>query len=155
MTELRPRPVLRRPVLTELGALSRLCLRSKAHWGYDAAFMAACEAELTLSEADLADEIILLEGPDGLAGLAQVSFDQTDCYLEKLFIDPARMGRGYGRVLYDWAVAAACRLGATEMIIEADPDAAPFYTRMGAVRAGHAPSGSVAGRPLPRFVHPL
>ncbi|MHA7899364.1 MAG: GNAT family N-acetyltransferase [Henriciella sp.] len=155
MTELRPHPVLRHPALSELGSLSQLCLRSKAYWGYNEAFMAACAAELTLTENDLQDEMVVLEDENGLAGLAQVSFDQTGCYLEKLFVDPARMGRGYGRVLYEWAVATARRLGATEMIIDADPDAAPFYTRMGGVRAGEAPSGSVAGRTLPRFVHPL
>lgn len=117
--------------------------------------MAACVAELTLTENDLQDEMVVLEDENGLAGMAQVSFDQTDCYLEKLFVDPARMRRGYGRVLYEWAVATARRLGATEMIIDADPDAAPFYTRMGSVRLGDTPSGSVAGRTLPRFVHPL
>ena len=33
----------------ELQSLTELCLRSKAVWGYDAAFMAACRIELTLS----------------------------------------------------------------------------------------------------------
>ena len=53
------------------------------------------------------------------------------------------------------AVAAARKLGAHEMIIEADPGAAPFYERMGSRRAGEVPSGSVAGRVLPRYRHPL
>jgi hypothetical protein len=38
------------------------------------------------------------------------------------------------------------------MIIEADPDAAPFYRRLGARDAGLAPSGSIAGRMLPKLV---
>jgi hypothetical protein len=33
---------LRAPRLDELEALSDLCLRSKAVWGYDAAFLEAC-----------------------------------------------------------------------------------------------------------------
>nr|WP_211354784.1 hypothetical protein [Stackebrandtia albiflava] len=34
---------------------------------------------------------------------------------------------------------------------DADPGAEPFYRRMGAVRIGEAPSGSVPGRVLPRM----
>lgn len=38
---LRPLPVtLRAPTYGELHALAALCRRSKAHWGYDADFMA-------------------------------------------------------------------------------------------------------------------
>jgi hypothetical protein len=33
----------------EAGALSDLSLRSKAHWGYGAAFLEACRDELTLT----------------------------------------------------------------------------------------------------------
>lgn len=38
----------------EAGALTRLMLRSKASNGYDEAFMAACERELTLPESAIA-----------------------------------------------------------------------------------------------------
>jgi hypothetical protein len=41
----------------------------------------------------------------------------------------------------------AKKLGATD----ADPDAAPFYRKMGAYDVGQAPSGSVPGRMLPKF----
>ena len=51
--------------------------------------------------------------------------------------------------MFDWAADEARRLGARCMTIEADPFAAAFYERMGAVRIGVAPSGSVPGRKLP------
>ena len=147
---------LRPPVPSELPALSNLCLTSKAYWGYDAAFMAACVEELTLKESDLeTDPIVVLEDEDGIAGIAQLTFAPDGCYLEKLFIDPTRMGKGYGRHLYQWALQTATAKGADAMIVEADPGAAPFYERMGAARAGEVPSGSIAGRTLPRFIHPL
>lgn len=149
-------PTLRPPELQELAVLSSLCLRSKAHWGYDAAFMAACVEELTLTPQDVAtDPVIVLEDDRGHAGIAHVCMDNGICYLDKLFVEPDRMGLGYGRTLYVWAVNQARDLGATELVIEADPDAAAFYEKMGCVRDGDAPSGSVAGRTLPRFVHPL
>ncbi len=146
---------LRRARNEELSDLSALCLRSKAYWGYDDAFLAACAAELTLTAQDLEDPVIVLEDEGGLAGIAHVCLEGPDCYLDKLFVDTDRIGRGYGAILFDWAVAAARKLGAHEMIIEADPGAAPFYERMGSRRAGEVPSGSVAGRVLPRYRHPL
>ncbi|MCR9080108.1 MAG: GNAT family N-acetyltransferase [Hyphomonadaceae bacterium] len=142
--------------LEELEDLTALCLRSKAYWGYDAAFMAACVDEVTLTPEDLeCDPIGVLDDQNGLAGVAHVSLDQDGYYLDKLFIDTDRIGLGYGKSLFLWALGAARALGATELIIEADPDAAPFYEKMGCRRAGEVPSGSVAGRVLPRFVHPL
>src|SRR5476649_1400099 len=42
---------IRPALLDEADALSALCLRSKAHWGYDAAFMALSQDALTISPA--------------------------------------------------------------------------------------------------------
>lgn len=152
----RMTPRLRPARGDELADLSALCLRSKAYWGYDAEFMAACIEELTLSEQDFAnDPIAVLEDSNGIGGVAHVCVDAEACYLDKLFIDPDRIGRGYGRKLYLWALDAARALGARELVIEADPDAAPFYQRMGSLRTGEILSGSIAGRVLPRFVHTL
>lgn len=46
-------------------------------------------------------------------------------------------------------------MGADELIIEADPDAAPFYKRMGAEDAGLVQSGSITGRLLPKLIKDL
>ena len=39
----------------EAGFLSELALRSKAHWGYDAAFIEACRDELSVDADRLGD----------------------------------------------------------------------------------------------------
>ena len=72
-----------------------------------------------------------------------------DADLARLFIEPALIGAGVGRLLFQWAAAAARKLGADGITIEADPGAAPFHERMGARHAGFAPSQSIAGRMLP------
>lgn len=145
---------LRTPALPELPTLSALCLRSKAYWGYDAAFMAACADELTLTEEDLSDALVVAAQGETPIGVAQVSYD-GDCYLEKLFVDPNHMGHGAGRILFKWAVQAAGGLGASTMIVEADPDAVPFYEKMGCVAVGDVASGSIPGRRIPRLLHHL
>lgn len=134
----------------ELPALSALCLRSKAHWGYDAAFLEACRPELTLTGADLRNSHLRVARLDGLpAALMQLSRGANPADLEKLFVDPPHIGRGLGRLLFDEACALARAEGATALRIEADPDAAPFYATMGAQVIGDAPSGSLPGRRLP------
>ena len=47
------------------------------------------------------------------------------------------------------AAKTAREAGATALVIGADPRAAGFYRRMGAVEAGVVPSGSIPGRMLP------
>lgn len=144
---------LREPRADELAALSALCLRSKALWGYDDAFLAACARELTIGVDDLTDSFLqVAEDGDGPVGVAQLAVAGGEAGLEKLFIEPARMRTGAGRALFDWAVRTAKANGAKRLIIEADPGAAAFYRRMGAREDGTAPSGSIAGRSLPRLV---
>jgi GNAT superfamily N-acetyltransferase len=136
----------------ELPGLSELCLRSKAVWGYDDAFMIACRTELTLRPDELqSTHIQVAERDCTVVGLAQVKVAGTDADLLKLFVEPALLGSGVGRLLFEWATATARGLGAVRMIIEADPGAAPFYEHMGARHAGFAASQSIAGRMLPRM----
>ena len=136
----------------ELSGLSELCLRSKAVWGYDAAFMIACRTELTLRPDELrSTSIQVAERDSTVVGLAQVKVTGTDADLLKLFVEPALLGSGVGRLLFEWATATARGLGAVRMTIEADPGAAAFYERLGARHSGFAPSQSIPGRMLPRL----
>src|SRR5215475_3810915 len=145
--------LIRAPEVEELPALSELCLRSKAVWGYDAAFMAACRAELTFDPDDLVfSRIAVAEQGGRILGVAQVRMVGRDADLQKLFVEPAALRGGVGRALFAWAADAAGGMGASQMIIEADPDAAPFYRRLGARDAGLAPSRSIAARMLPKLV---
>jgi len=59
----------------ELADLTELCLRSKAVWGYDAAFLEACRAELTLGANDLtATHVAVAESGGTVVGVVQVEF---------------------------------------------------------------------------------
>jgi N-acetylglutamate synthase-like GNAT family acetyltransferase len=93
---------------------------------------------------------------DGKAiGVAQVNVINGEANLMKLFVEPGALHRGAGKALLVWATDVAKKLGATRLTIDADPDAAPFYRRMGAYDVGQAPSGSVPGRMLPRLAMKL
>ena len=144
--------VIRAPDVRELPALSELCMRSKAVWGYDADFMAACLKELTFVPGDLvSSRIAVAARGESVLGVAQVRMVGRDADLQKLFVEPSALRGGVGKALFDWAIEAAREMGASRMIIEADPDAAPFYRSLGARDVGFAPSGSIAGRMLPKL----
>jgi GNAT superfamily N-acetyltransferase len=144
---------IRAPTLDELSSLSDLCLRSKAVWGYDEEFMDAFRGELSFQPCDLHLTPIAVAECDGKPlGVAQVKLVGDEADLLKLFVEPAALRRGIGRILLAWATDVARKMGATRLIIDADPGAAPFYRRMAAYDIGQAPSGSVPGRMLPRLV---
>lgn len=148
--------ILREPKPSELPALTSLCRRSKAHWGYPRDMLKAFAAELTVTPENLAEDAIMLaEDKRGLAGVVQVSKQGDDAVLEKLFVEPDRLGEGTGKILYVWACRVARENGAKHLVIDADPDAATFYQHMGAVQDGTVESASVPDRQLPHLVHAL
>lgn len=147
---------LRSPRPDEASALTELCLRSKAVWGYGEEFMRACRAELAVTpEAVASSRLQVAEIGGCLVGMAEVTISGGVATLERLFVEPARLRAGVGRALLGWARRAARAGGASVLSIEADPGAAGFYRRMGAVDDGIVPSGSVPGRDLPRLRLPL
>ncbi|APX13988.1 hypothetical protein BWR18_17815 [Tateyamaria omphalii] len=123
--------------------------RSKAHWGYDADFMAAARAVLQLSPLDFESERLVVFDDGVPQGLCKLGIEGEMAQVDKLFVAPEGMGRGVGRALMEWAIETARAAGAKRMEIEADPDAAPFYARMGAREIGRVPSEAIAGRTLP------
>ena len=142
--------------LAELDLLNELIVRSKAVWGYDEAFLAACRDELRLRHNDLKETSVAIAECGGRTlGVAQVKTFEQEAELFKLFIAPEAMGTGAGRALFDWACGVALDDGAERLVIDSDPDAAPFYRHMGARDIGLAPSGSIPGRMLPMLAYAL
>ncbi len=137
----------------EAAALTALSVRSKAHWGYDDAFMRLSLASLTVSNADIAaGGVLVAERAGQRLGVAKV---EPDGELGMLFVEPLALDRGVGRALFDAAAVLARRLGARVMPILADPNAAPFYERMGARFVAQAPSDAIPGRTLPLYEYDL
>lgn len=146
MTRLRPA----RP--GEAALLSDLALRSKGHWGYDAAFLEACRDELTLRDDELARRrTTVAELDDAVVGFGTLEGEPPDGELGMLFVDPAAIGRGVGRALLDRLLDQARAEGFTVLTIDADPNAEAFYLAHGAVRVAAVPSASIPGRVLPQL----
>lgn len=137
--------------------LTALCVRSKAHWGYDAEFMRRSVAALRVRSADieLGRVLVAVDGKDRAIGVASVIPEGESADLDLFFVDPPFMGRGMGRVLFEAAVRSARLFGARTLTILADPNAAAFYERMGARFLRNAPSDAIPGRSLPLYEYDI
>jgi len=141
-----------RPARTdEAVRLSELALRSKGYWGYSQEFLDACREELGYSSQDIRDGTFIAAEIDGeIIGFYALELrSPIQIELEALFVEPAFIGRGYGRGLMDHAKATAARMGAETMVIQGDPNAEAFYRAAGARCVGSKESASIPGRMLP------
>ncbi|MEE2566249.1 GNAT family N-acetyltransferase [Hyphobacterium marinum] len=135
----------------EIEALSALCLRSKAHWGYDAPFIAACAPYLRLEPHLVADgcAFVAEDNAGRILGVCQIDPAGKSGTLDLLFIEPDAIGSGAGRALFGEAAARMKVRGECVMTILSDPDARGFYENMGARFIEDRPSDVFEGRFLP------
>jgi GNAT superfamily N-acetyltransferase len=144
---------IRRARPADAVVLTSLALSSKAVWGYDAGFMAACRAELTITPASISRHPThLIERHGRVLGFYQLRVDDGAAEVAQFFIAPAMIRRGLGRLLFAHLECAARAAGARHLEVDSDLHAEAFWLEMGMRRIGEAPSGSIPGRVLPRLV---
>jgi predicted N-acetyltransferase YhbS len=148
-------PRLRLARIDEAPGLSELCVRSKASWGYDEAFMALARVVLQVNPEQIAaGDVWVATGADGeVAGMVALGpGERPDTLdLDKLFVEPQRIRSGVGSALVARAIDEARRRGAKRLTILSDPYAAGFYERNGARLIGQAPSDAIPGRSVPLY----
>lgn len=144
---------VRRAVGEDVSALTGIAHRAKAHWGYDATFLAACQDGLTVSSATLSrGETWLAERKNGTPlGFFDLRLRGRRAEIVSLFVEPGAHRAGLGRILWSKAEERARALGAAMIAVDSDPNAVGFYERMGLALAGHVPSATLPGRLLPRL----
>lgn len=141
---------LRRALPADCGVLTALAMRSKAHWGHDAEFMAAAREELTVTAECLDREIVRLAEREGVpVGFYRLATEGQEAEIEAFFVAPERIGMGTGRQLWADMMAHLRDTGASRLICQSDPGAEGFYRAMGMVPVGTRESASVPGRFLP------
>ena len=152
MTTIAIETIIRPARTDEAEYLTELTMRSKAHWGYDADFLAACRPGLTITPDYIASlPVYVAESAGTVIGFYSLAEEIPDQQVELdfLFLAPEAIGKGVGKRLWQHAVASAHQHGYHLMSIVADPNAEAFYQRMGAVTVGAVPSDAKVGRTLP------
>lgn len=149
---------IRRALPEEAPLLGELALRSKGHWGYDATFLETCRDDLALSplEVESSPVYVSLDSAGSITGYYRlISQDQDVAELDALFVEPAVIGQGVGRRLWEHALDMARSLGFNSLEFQSDPHAERFYLAMGAVRRGESESTVTPSRMLPLMGYSL
>ncbi|MGE4313723.1 MAG: GNAT family N-acetyltransferase [Pseudobdellovibrionaceae bacterium] len=138
--------------VAELNALSK---RSKAHWGYSDDFIESCVPFLNLEPEELEDTFLLEEGGK-ILGLYSVWFADDAPELTRLFVEPAFIGKGYGKALWLHAVEHVKSKGHDRMFLVGDPHAMEsFYIPMGCALINEVESEAQKGRLLPVLAYQI
>lgn len=121
----------------EADALTEIAHAAKRYWGYPEQWISSWGEILTMRPDFIAANVAYCAREDvQIVGFYLLTDEVDGLHLDHLWIIPRAMGRGIGRALFEHAVGEARKVGHATLKIEADPNAAGFYTRMGARRAG-------------------
>lgn len=123
----------RRALAREAQVLSEIAFKSKAHWPYSPAQLAAWSEDLTVSPSTISTfPTYVVEIESELLGFYVLLPMPKHWRLEHFWVSPTSMGRGIGRALLKHAVGIVGQSGATALEIDADPNAEKFYIACGA-----------------------
>ena len=136
---------LRRAHLSEATTARELIVRSMAHWDRPPGYLDEARRLMSLSGEDIErDEAWVLADGTRIVGFLRVSLSGADAEIEELHLEPAWIGRGLGRRLFEHAVQRAQALRAHRLVWSSDGHALGFYLAMGGVVTGSTQSG-IAG----------
>ena len=122
---------IRRAIPAEAPFLNDLTGRSVLSWGYEPEFLDwEPEAIRVTSEFIVSSSVFVLEDAGRIVGYYGLVGEPPEMALDKLFVEPDRIGTGCGKCLWRHAVAPARDMGASGLTLASDPNAARFYRAM-------------------------
>ncbi|WP_175747846.1 GNAT family N-acetyltransferase [Burkholderia ambifaria] len=131
--------------------LTKLAFLSKAHWGYPKEWLDLWQGDLTLTPEMIEGSIAYVaEAEEQIIGFwVRASMDSDEPTRGWLFVHPDHMGQGVARALWSELRKEAAARGIRSFVIEADPNAVPFYLSLGAEKIGEKESTVIPGRFFP------
>lgn len=125
----------------EARELSALARSAKASWGYASQVMESWRAELTITSTAIRNHpTFVVETDDEIAGFYALAPSESAWRLEHLWVAPQHMSHGFGSALLSHALETARSGDASEVLVDADPNAESFYLKRGGVRYGFVPA---------------
>ena len=113
--------------------MREIAVEAKAHWGYDRALVEEWALGGDFDPESLRKRLLYVAESDGQpVGWAALIPRGKVGWLEDLWVEPAWIGRGVGRALFEHAAAEARQRGARRLEWEAEPNAQGFYEHLGA-----------------------
>jgi GNAT superfamily N-acetyltransferase len=119
-------------------ALTDLAFRSAQQaWNYPDEFMAWEPDAISVTPEHVSEHCTyVLERGGRILGFYVLRSADPHIQMARLMVEPDSIGTGCGRQLWEHAVEVVRSLGENVMTLDADPNAEPFYKRMGAKTVG-------------------
>jgi GNAT superfamily N-acetyltransferase len=138
---------IRRADPSEANILSQIAFTAKAHWGYPERWLEIWKPQFTFSPEYFEENESWVAETNGIP-VAFYSLQEKDgnAWLENLFVSPTFIGKGLGKTLFLHAAEICRQRGFWALQLEADPNAAGFYQKMGMYKIGERHS-QVEGQP--------
>lgn len=131
----------------EAPSLSEIALAAKAHWGYPERWMQLWKPQLTFGPDYFEEnESWVAEIDHRPAAFYTLLEKDGQAWLENLWVFPEFIGKGIGKRLFFHALELSRQRGFKNLRLEADPNAAGFYQKMGMKKIGEHRS-EVEGQP--------
>ncbi len=137
---------IRRAWPEEADALTQIALSAKRHWGYPSRWMDIWTPQLTFSPDYLQENESWIAEEDHPIAFYTLQERDGNAWIENLWVLPEHMGQGVGKQLFLHAISRSIELGYKILQLEADPNAAGFYEKMGMHKIGERYS-EIEGQP--------
>jgi len=112
--------------------LREIAVEAKSHWGYDRARVEEWALGGDFEPESLRKRLLYVAEVEGRpVGWAALIPRGEVGWLEDLWVEPAWIGLGLGRILFERVAAEARQRGARRLEWEAEPNAAGFYEHLG------------------------
>ena len=155
--EMQHQFVIRAAHPSDADELTKLAFLSKAHWGYPKDWLDLWQDDLTITPEAIEGAIAYVAELEGkiIGFWARASLDSDQITSGWLFVHPDHMGQGIARALWSALREEASARGIQSFVIEADPNAVPFYLSLGAEKIGERESTVIPGRFIPILRIPI
>lgn len=143
------RLIITKAVVENIETLNKISIASKKHWGYPDDWIEHWRDDLTLKPEEFQEHQVFKAVLDGkIIGFCVMGETKEAYEVLHLWLEPTYIGKGYGKALLNEALAKVV-LQPKDIVVEADPYAAPFYAKQGFVTFDQIASIYPAGRVLP------
>ncbi|MEK6481732.1 GNAT family N-acetyltransferase [Catalinimonas sp. 4WD22] len=118
---------------TDAKKLTKLAMRSKGHWKYGPLQIDKWKVELTITpDYILQNQVYQLKVDHKLIGFYAFNVVKgKKVVLDFLFVEPAYIGKGYGKMLLNDLLQRMLKTDYACILLDADPHAEKFYERHG------------------------
>jgi len=130
--------------------LTAIAKEAKKYWGYSDEQIKGWTSDLTISKEDIQKSFVFnIEIDDKIVGFSVLE-EKSDVFeIEHMWVLPEHIGKGYGKILFEYAKALALKHKGKKLRVTSDPNAAGFYQKMGMKQIGEIESSIPRRRMLP------